>query len=161
MLQALALTLLSLSHQATALALPQVTTGSDLQLFPSNTTITYYQGIALATEPIQRGVPVGQLSDPPKKRDTGACGMSVGSGTIQQGTCIDLYTAAIGLQQTEAGSCSFTLYPDVNGCDPGPNGTTDSKRVVAIPNGEGTTCVGTGVLDGGKFYKASGIWVCG
>lgn len=78
-----------------------------------------------------------------------------------QGTCQALLTAAIGLQQTEYGSCSFTLFSGSDGCDPGPDDTNASKSVVAIPNGEGVTCVGTGVLDGGKNQKASGIWVCG
>lgn len=160
MLQTLTLSLLALAYHASALALPQITTGNG-PLFPSNTTVTYFQGTALAPGSIARDLTSNTIISPLLDRDIGACGVSVGHGTIQQGTCNVLLTAAIGLQQTEYGSCSFTLFSGSPSCDPGPNGTNAVTRVVAIPNGEGTTCVGTGVLDGGKFQKASGSWVCG
>lgn len=159
--QSLAFSLLALSYHVSALALPQTTTGGTHPLFPSNTTITFYQGVALAPGVIHRDLTSTPVSDPLLARDLGECGISVSKGTIQQGTCRPLLTAGIGLQQTEYGSCSFTLYSGSTGCDPGPNGTNAVKRVVEIPNGAGTTCVGTGVLDGGKYQKASGIWVCG
>lgn len=161
MLQTRAFSLLALAYHASALALPQVTTGSATSLFPSNTTITFYQGIALAPGHIERNLISESDFNPLLDRDIGACGVVVGQGTIQQGTCTTLLTAAVGLQQTDAGSCSFTLFTGSPGCDPGPDGTKAVKRVVAIPNGVGTTCVGTGVLDGGMNQHSSGIWVCG
>lgn len=161
MLQTIALPLLALSYRASALALPQVTTGTATPLFPSNTTITFYQGIALAPGQIERDLTSKTEFTPLLDRDIGACGMIVGQGTIQQGTCTTLLTAAVGLQQTEMGSCSFTVFTGSPGCDPGPDGTKAVKTFVAIPNGVGTTCVGTGVLDGGMYQQASGIWVCG
>lgn len=159
MLQAVALTVLALSCHASALALPQVTTGSATELFPTNTTMSFYQGTSLATGHIERDITTNPKLNPLKSRQDRECGMYTGERTIQQGTCMDLLTAAVGLQQTEYGSCSFTLYENVVGCDPGPGGSTG--RVIPIPNGVGKTCIGTGVVDGGMYQHASGIWVCG
>lgn len=101
------------------------------------------------------------MVNPLLDRDIGTCGVSVGQGTIQEGACQVLRTAGVGFQQTSFGSCSFTLFSGSTSCDPGPDNAAAVKKVVAIPNGDGITCVGTGVLDGGKFSKASGSWVCG
>lgn len=77
--------------------------------------------------------------------------------------CIPLICSAISIGQTSTGSCTFTLFADSETCDV--LGSGDSwgynKHQIIIPNGEEQICIGTGVLDGGRFDKASGVWACG
>ena len=55
-------------------------------------------------------------------------------------------------------TCSFTLFTGSTSCSFG-SGTTETIGF-PIPAGNGTVCVNVGVLDGGKFQKASGVWSC-
>jgi hypothetical protein len=50
----------------------------------------------------------------------------------------------------------FTLFKGTAGCD----GNATEVEHIGIPSGEEQICVTGGVQDGGKFEKASGMWVC-
>ncbi|KAK5119861.1 hypothetical protein LTR85_007187 [Meristemomyces frigidus] len=131
-----ALTLIAaLATSASTLPLPQ-DGGGVFTPFPSNTTITYCQG--------------STASD--------ICSMSVGTGTLAAEVCTPLEWSGIGIAQSPNNSCSFTLFTGTTSCDS--NATTE-KTGYAVPRGEGVTCVDVGVLDGGRYQKASGVWSCG
>lgn len=82
---------------------------------------------------------------------------------LQTMYCTSLISSSISIGQATNGSCTFTLFADTETCDI--FGVGDAlgynKHQIVIPNGQEETCIGTGVLDGGKFQKASGIWGCG
>lgn len=92
---------------------------------------------------------------PPLQFGPTACGMSVGSMTMTSGICMDLYTDALGVAQHSNQDCMFTMWPDVTDCT-GDRGWTEYM----IERGNGTVCVETGVLDGGTWTHASGIYSC-
>lgn len=81
--------------------------------------------------------------------------------------CTVLKHSEIAIAQTNNGSCAFNLYSDTDSCSvlgQGESGDSQygyNKHVIEIPNGDESTCIGTGVYDGGRFTKASGVWVCG
>lgn len=147
---------LVLASTTTALALPapQTSTGSNSTTttggppthpYPTNTTIAYYQGGA------------GTAGT----TDASFCAVAVAQGTLQSGFCQKLLVEAIALPRAVGADCSFTLWPGSQSCD------GEERRVVALPGlkegeEEGQMmCVGTGVLDGGKWQHASGVWLCG
>lgn len=81
--------------------------------------------------------------------------------------CTTLLTSEIAIGQTTNGSCTLTLFEGSTSCSllPASDGKEEgwNKHVIVIPNsndGEEETCVGTGVLDGGKFEHASVVWGC-
>ncbi|GAM82283.1 hypothetical protein ANO11243_002620 [Dothideomycetidae sp. 11243] len=84
-----------------------------------------------------------------------SCGTDVAAGNLTAGTCADLLTLAIGIGQKQDRQCSFTLWTGSHTC----NGTTAPTKIV-IPQGEDSTCVFTGVYDGGKYFIASGMYWC-
>lgn len=142
-----ALTALALPHP-----LPQATTGnSDTEPYATNTTITYYQGTIMTSGPGFTSAEVSALDD-----GISSCGTKVGSGIIQANYCRQFFTESVAIGGTVNGSCSLTLWSQAADC------TGGQKKVIPILNGEDyATCVPTGVLDGGMFLKASGIWACG
>ncbi|KAF2157250.1 hypothetical protein K461DRAFT_289585 [Myriangium duriaei CBS 260.36] len=85
----------------------------------------------------------------------GSCGTKVASGTITEGACNDLHTLSIGIHQRADKQCTFTMWTGTHTCD----GAGKSEEII-IPSGTDSTCINTGVLDGGKWYVASGIYKC-
>lgn len=81
--------------------------------------------------------------------------------------CTPLKHSAVSIGQIANGSCTFTLFAGSNTCDVLGRGSTGeykyryNRHEVVIPNGDQETCIGTGVVDGGRFSTASGIWACG
>ncbi|KAK5137720.1 hypothetical protein LTR08_007291 [Meristemomyces frigidus] len=127
----------ALAPTAYSLAIPQSqTTGGVYPPFPANISVTYYQGSTGSTN----------------------CMMPIGTGALHAEVCTPLYWSGIGIAQSLANTCSFTLFTGSTSCS-GANGTAESTAF-SIAAGNGTVCVGVGVLDGGKFQKASGVWSC-
>jgi hypothetical protein len=85
--------------------------------------------------------------------------MMTDSGLGQSLRCTALTNSGIGIEQQARGSCSFTLYAGTEHCDVLSDGS--NKHEIAIPTGDEITCISTGVLDGGRFQRASGVWACG
>ncbi|PNS16434.1 hypothetical protein CAC42_168 [Sphaceloma murrayae] len=86
---------------------------------------------------------------------TGSCGTKVASGTLTAGACNNFKVLGLGIQQNPHQDCKVKLWKDVTTCD------GDGQWIeVVIPQGSETTCLRTGVLDGGRFYKASGVYSC-
>lgn len=85
----------------------------------------------------------------------GSCGTKVASGTITEGACNDLHTLSVGIHQRADKQCTFVMWTGSHTC----NGTSQPE-VIDIPAGTESTCINTGVLDGGKWYVASGIYKC-
>lgn len=84
-----------------------------------------------------------------------SCGFAVSSGTMKHEVCTKLYTLAMGVQQSPHKDCKFKMWTGSTTCE-----GSDKWTEIVVPKGNGTTCMDTGVLDGGKFTKASGIWSC-
>ncbi|KXS95360.1 hypothetical protein AC578_8286 [Pseudocercospora eumusae] len=125
---------------ACGLGLPQGTTGPSGGFSPyaQNTNITYYNGLSAAA-----GGQVGAVDD---------CGKPVGADVIKSLYCTPLKHSGIGIAQTVNGSCTFTLFSESDSC------SGYHRHVISIPNGDESTCIATGVRDGGK---GSGVWACG
>jgi len=132
----LSLTILSfLATSALSLAIRRQDGGGVYSPTPSNTTVTYYTG-----------------SNP-----SAVCVYEVGgTGTFQQGVCNTLTLSGYSIGQAPNNNCTLTLYSGSTSCD------VDATEITAytIPAGNGTTCVASGVPDGGKFYHASAVWSC-
>lgn len=137
----LALTLIAaLATSAHSLAIPQPQDGGGVYApFPLNTSMTYYQG----------------------STSSDTCAISVGTGMIAAETCTPLLWSAVGIAQSPNNTCSFTLFSGSTTCADGNGNLTSEKTVFQLERGEGVVCVDVGVLDGGKFQKASGMWSCG
>ncbi|KAK2609708.1 hypothetical protein N8I77_003197 [Diaporthe amygdali] len=84
----------------------------------------------------------------------GSCGTKVSSGTITAGGCQKLSTYAFGLHHNPDQACSYRLWKGVTDC----SGTDYTD--IPIPADSDVTCVNDGVLDGGRWYLASGIYTC-
>ena len=84
--------------------------------------------------------------------------MPVGRGAMTAEVCMPLMWNGVGIARMPNNTCSFTLYTGSTSCSSG-NGTTEMTSV-PIAAGQGLVCVDVGVLDGGKFQKASGVWSC-
>lgn len=85
---------------------------------------------------------------------SGSCGTKVSSGTMTAGTCQKLYTYGFGLHHNADQACSYRLWKGVTDC----SGTEYTD--IPIPAGSDVTCINDGVLDGGRWYLASGIYSC-
>jgi len=84
------------------------------------------------------------------------CGsVKVSSGTLTLNTCTELYTYGMGIHQSQYRSCTLKLWKDAKTC-----GDDGSSTQIVVPQGNGTTCINTGDLDGGKFFSAFGILNC-
>ena len=85
-----------------------------------------------------------------------SCGMvNVASGSLNEDSCTNLYTLGMGVPQRSDKQCTFKMWTGVSTCD-----GDGSVAEIVIPQGNATTCINTGVEDGGKWYKASGIYSC-
>jgi hypothetical protein len=107
--------------------------------YKGNTTINYFVGQAGGAG----------------STDAQYCSMDVANGTLQQKVCNTFTTSSVGIAHVPGYDCSLTFFSNDAKC-----GGTNNQKVIALPKGNGTTCVGTGVLDGGKYYHGSGIWSC-
>ncbi|KAK7700622.1 hypothetical protein SLS64_010766 [Diaporthe eres] len=84
---------------------------------------------------------------------SGSCGTKVSSGTLTAGGCQKLFTYAFGIHHTDK-TCNYRLWKGKTDC------SGDAYTDIPIPAGSDVTCINDGVLDGGRFYLASGIYSC-
>lgn len=85
----------------------------------------------------------------------GSCATKVSSGTMTaDGVCKKLSTYAFGLHHNPDKACNYRLWTGKSDC------SGDAYTDIPIPAGSDVTCVNDGVLDGGRFYLASGIYTC-
>jgi len=103
-------------------------------LYPTNISVVFYQG--------------GTTSN--------ACSnVAVTSGYYNESECYNIEVDGLSISQVPGVDCTFTLYTGSSTCD-----APSTSSTTSIPAGNGTTCIDTGVLDGGDFTKASGVWAC-
>jgi hypothetical protein len=125
-------------YASTVIALPQpIIEGISS---PGNVAVTWYQAPLAFTEAIST--------------DT-TCGWAVSTGQLKTTQCYVLHTYALGLQQNEHHACALKVWNSVSDCSG--NGTWTMH---AIPSGNDTSCVETGVLDGGNFQHKSCVLTC-
>ncbi|SMQ53299.1 unnamed protein product [Zymoseptoria tritici ST99CH_1A5] len=160
-LTTITLLVLLLSTATTISALPQYPSTGPILPYPTNTTITFYQGLSLGPTYIHNNNLINPGGSAVLPRTIGDCGMEVSRDIIQGGVCRRLRTAGVGVRQQERGTCVFAIWRGSAVCDEGWDGLLAEKTTVVIPRGNGTICVVTGVLDGGRDVEASGLWVCG
>ncbi|TKX18240.1 hypothetical protein C1H76_9714 [Elsinoe australis] len=109
---------------------------------PLTAAVDYYQGLL-----IFQGDYLTSTS--------GSCGTKVAGGNMTASACNNFKTYGIGIHQKADRSCKLKLWKDVTTCD------GDGQWIeIVIPKGKETTCIRTGVLDGGRFYRASGVYSC-
>lgn len=125
-------------YASTAFARPQLVIEDSLT--PSNLAVTWYQAPLAFSTAIST--------------DT-TCGWAVSTGQLNTTRCYVLHTYALGLQQNEQHNCSLKVWDGVSDCSG--NGTWTAY---AIPSGRGTSCVETGILDGGNFQRKSCVLTC-
>ncbi|KAI3393151.1 hypothetical protein diail_4676 [Diaporthe ilicicola] len=82
------------------------------------------------------------------------CATKVSNGTMTADGCHKLSTYAFGLYHNADLSCNYRLWRGITDC----SGTDYAD--IPIPSGSDVTCINDGVLDGGRFYLASGIYTC-
>lgn len=166
-------TAVCLAVSAAGLALPQITTGNPgtyPQPFAQNTTLGFFSGKSFAA-----GTKIGSVSTD-TITDLDGCGIRTGEGVIkvcrmfavarnfanastrQSMYCTPLTHSTISIGQVEKGICTLTLFTGSKNCEVVSGG---QRRQIPVPNGKEETCISTGVLDGGRYQKASGIWTCG
>ncbi|KAL1862936.1 hypothetical protein Daus18300_008267 [Diaporthe australafricana] len=85
---------------------------------------------------------------------SGTCATKVSSGTITADGCKKLSTYAFGVHHNPDQACNYRLWTGVADC----SGTDYTD--ISIPAGTDVTCINDGVLDGGRWYLASGIFTC-
>lgn len=85
---------------------------------------------------------------------SGSCGTKVSSGTMTAGACKKLLTYGFGLHHNPDQACNYRLWKGKTDC----SGTEFTD--IPIPAGSDVTCINDGVLDGGMWYLASGIYSC-
>lgn len=85
---------------------------------------------------------------------SGSCGTKVSSGTITAGGCQKLFTYAFGIHHNPDQVCNYRLWKAKTDC------SGDDYTDIPIPADSDVTCINDGVLDGGRFYLASGIYSC-
>lgn len=107
---------------------------------PSNLAVTWYQAPLIFSTAIST--------------DT-TCGWAVSTGQLDTTRCYVLHTYALGLQQNEQHNCSLKVWDGVSDCSGNGRWTA-----YTIPSGGGTSCVETGVLDGGNFQHKSAVLTC-
>ncbi|KAI4728780.1 hypothetical protein E4T49_03435 [Aureobasidium sp. EXF-10728] len=123
---------------STGLSHPQPITKTSLS--PANLAVTWYQAPLAFSESVST--------------DT-TCGWAVSTAQLNTTQCYVLHTYALGLQQNEQHECALKVWDGVSDCSG--NG---SWTMHAIPSGRGTSCVETGVLDGGNFQHKSCVLTC-
>lgn len=102
----------------------------------TSTAVTWYQG---------------QL-----EMSSSSCGPeAVSTGILVLNKCTTLHTVGLGISQIQDKECSFKLWTSTSDC------SGDVWTEKDVPSGNATTCISDGVLDGGEFQHASGIWSCG
>jgi hypothetical protein len=84
----------------------------------------------------------------------GSCGTKVSSGTMTAGGCQKLFTYAFGLHHNPGQACNYRLWKGRTDC------SGDNYQDIPIPADSNVTCINDGVLDGGMWYLASGIYSC-
>ncbi|KAF7861377.1 hypothetical protein EAF04_007942 [Stromatinia cepivora] len=87
------------------------------------------------------------------------CGINVASGNITSGSCVNILTQGIMLFPADK-KCTYSLWKGVTDC----SGEVTEKYDLGVKKeGEESkgVCIGTGVMDGGKWYHASGFLSCG
>ncbi|KAF7890102.1 uncharacterized protein EAF02_002517 [Botrytis sinoallii] len=87
------------------------------------------------------------------------CGINVFSGNITAGVCVNILTQGIMLFPADT-ACTYSIWKGVTDCSGGVTQTFDLGVAQQGVQSVGT-CVGTGVMDGGRFYHASGFLSCG
>ncbi|GIZ47777.1 hypothetical protein CKM354_001086000 [Cercospora kikuchii] len=148
-------TAVCLAVTAAGLALPQITTGNPgtyPQPCAQNTTLGFFSGKSFAA-----GTKIGSVSTDTIS-DLDGCGIRTGEGVIKSMYCTPLTHSTISIGQVEKGICTLTLFTGSKNCEVVSGG---QRRQISVPNGKEETCISTGVLDGGRYQKASGIWTCG
>ncbi|WPG98497.1 Hypothetical protein R9X50_00128800 [Acrodontium crateriforme] len=130
-----------LASITSTLALPQLITRNTNYTLPTSTSVGYYQGSTSA------GM---------------NCFIEVSTGILQAGQCNLISVNAFSISRAPNNNCTFTLFAGTSSCDPSKPELTSSVKTLSFPidAGNGTQCIETGVQDGGKFQKASGIWAC-
>ncbi|KXL44979.1 hypothetical protein M433DRAFT_9004 [Acidomyces richmondensis BFW] len=119
---------------AAALSIPRQTSGGIGPLYPTNISVVFYQG--------------GTSSN--------ACdNVAVASGYYNESQCYAIDVDGLSISQVPGVDCTFTIYTGSSTCD-----APSTSSTTSIPAGNGTTCIDTGVLDGGELTKASGVWAC-
>ena len=118
---------------------------------PTNET----SGLEILVAPVQWYQ--GSLNFQDRNETTdGSCGSTqVSSGYLTGEQCTNLHTIGMGIQQDAVRDCVFKFWSGSTAC-----GADSSAVEIAVPRGSGITCINTGVLDGGKWYRASGIYSC-
>lgn len=105
---------------------------------PNSTTITYYQG--------------------PADLASNGCGMlEVAKGPMLRNKCAALGEPSMSIARASNADCVFWVWYGTTDCSTGAAGWTETE----VARGNGSVCVDSGVLDGGKFETASGMWMCG
>ncbi|KAG9661128.1 hypothetical protein KCU95_g12066, partial [Aureobasidium melanogenum] len=130
--------LAAMLYASTIFAYPQSI--ANQSLVPGNLAVTWYQAPLDFSESMST--------------DT-TCGWAVSTGQLNTTQCYVLHTYALGLQQSEQHDCTLKVWDNVSDCSG--NG---SWTMHAIPSGRGTSCVETGVLDGGNFQHKSCVLTC-
>ncbi|CAD0113964.1 unnamed protein product [Aureobasidium uvarum] len=130
--------LAAMLYASTAFCHPQPIIESSLS--PANLAVTWYQAPLAFSESISTET---------------TCGWAVSTGQLNITQCYTLHTYALGLQQDEQHSCALKVWDGVSDCSG--NG---SWTMHAIPSGRDTSCVKTGVLDGGNFQHKSCVLTC-
>ncbi|APA11459.1 hypothetical protein SS1G_04857 [Sclerotinia sclerotiorum 1980 UF-70] len=87
------------------------------------------------------------------------CGINVASGNITSGTCVTITTQGIMLFPADT-KCTYSLWKGVTDCSGQVTETFDLGVKTEGVESQGV-CVGTGVMDGGKWYHGSGFLSCG
>lgn len=85
---------------------------------------------------------------------SGTCATKVSSGTMTADGCHQLYTYAFGVHHNPDQACNYRLWKGKTDC------SGDDYTDIPIPADSDVTCINDGVLDGGRFYLASGMYTC-
>ncbi|CAC9888180.1 MAG: HCP-like protein [Aureobasidium pullulans] len=123
---------------STAFAHPQPIVEHDL--IPGNLGVTWYQAPLAFSESLSTDA---------------TCGWAVSTGQLNTTKCYVLRTDALGLQQNEKHECALKVWDGVSDCS-----GEGTWTMHAIPSGKSTSCVETGILDGGMFQHKSCMLTC-
>lgn len=134
-------TVLNLAVAATfSSAMPVNSADSDIQA--ATAPVDWYQGVLTFSG-------TSSVISP-----SGSCGTKVSNGTITAGACQKLLTYGFGLHHNADQACNYRLWKGRQDC------SGDNYEDIPIPAGSDVTCINDGVLDGGRWYLASGIYSC-
>lgn len=106
--------------------------GGGLTLYPTNTSVTYYQSETCSAD---------------------ACMSPVGSGYLEAEQCTTIDCNAMGVAQAPANNCTLTIYNASTTCGV----ATASVLILA---GNGTICVENPGIKGGMCQRAGAVWSC-